>query len=113
VPGGEVGVVSSELVEVLVDPSGAVVFEQEGPWGPTVGAFDLKYGVGEDWPGGWILESGGGPFLGLRELGLAVFEWGVDRRFAVPFHEAFVEQLAVGEDPGVELKVVDDVAVVD
>jgi hypothetical protein len=40
VPGGEVGVVASELVEVLVDASGAVVLEQERRRRMSVGAFD-------------------------------------------------------------------------
>ncbi len=111
-PGGEVAVIAAKLVEVLVHAASAVVFEEEGPRPRAVGAFDLEHSVGDNGPGGVVVESFGGPVVGERELRAAASWRGMDRGFAVPFEEGPVEQLAVGEDPGVELEVVDDVAVV-
>jgi hypothetical protein len=59
-PQAQEGVVGAELLVVLVDAAGAVVFDEDGPHVAVV-AGEFKHRVGSEQPGAGIAEVLGGP----------------------------------------------------
>lgn len=112
-PAGKESVIPAEFVVIFIDAAGAVVLEQDGPWGRPLWPLDLEYGVRKHGPRDRVSEALDGPWVCRRELATLRLGGWMDGRFAVPVDESVLEVLAIGEYPGVELQVVDDVAVVD
>src|SRR5205823_4236784 len=110
-PPGEEGVVAAELLIVLVDSPGAVVFdEQQTSTALARVARNLKDRVGAD--GAWprVAQALGRPLVVKAQL-VAARGW---RRFncglPVPGEQVAAKSAAVGEHPRVELQLVQDVA---
>ena len=74
---------------------------------------DLHDRVGADGSGTIVVESFGRPVVVEAFAFSAQPGRRVDRRFAAPGEEVVAQGAAVGEDPGVELDVVEDAAVVE